>query len=228
MHFAGYVAEDAPDPSEGRRTLVAQLGVAVAGFVDQPHLERPGELGAAISGPTGQAAESVTVSWSHLLWRNPKDHDDPANLADLDEATRAALDGPLDRPLPPWLHAARRRMRYPMLWEAVETHWWRSVRDRRSAAELLTGHAEYILTNRFGDELGLTWPEWVRSIPSAALQPSTVVVDGAGRAGLLLDTDPFVLGVATELDDGRILTAVVPRADLPFVTLEFRSDVPLE
>lgn len=116
---------------------------------------------------------------------------------------------------------------YPTLWEAVQTHWWRSVQDRRSAAELLIGHAEYILTNRFRDELGLTWPEWVRSIPSAAVQPSTVVVDGAGRAGMLLDTDPFVLGVATELDDGRILTAVVPRAELPFVTLEFRSDIPL-
>lgn len=63
----------------------------------------------------------MTVSMSATLWRNPVNKSDPVNLADLDEATRRALDEVPPWPRPAWLVESVERMRYPMLWEAVQT-----------------------------------------------------------------------------------------------------------
>lgn len=228
MHFAGYVDEDTPDPAAERIRRIAGFGLDVAGFVAQRHLEDSGEPGVMYSSGSGEVSpDTVTVARTYLLWRNPDDHADPANLAELDDVSARSLDAPLERPLPPWLHEARRRMRYPHLWEAVQTHWWADGIDRPALAQSLIGQAEYILTNRFREQLGLgTLDDWV-TVPERALQSSVVVVDGEERAGLLLDTDPFVFAVATALDDGRVLTAVVPRDDLPLITVAFRSSLPL-
>jgi hypothetical protein len=48
-----------------------------------------------------------------------------------------------------------------------------------------------------------------------------VQVDGDRVSGMEVDTDPFVYAAAAELPDGRVLTAVVPRDDLPWVRVEF-------
>jgi hypothetical protein len=91
---------------------------------------------------------------------------------------------------------------------------------------------QYVLVNRYRDEHALPdltdhpWPTLVdeRSVQSG----HAVLVDGVERSGLLLDTDPFVLGLAVELDDGRVLTAVLPRDDLPMLTVAFVSSTPLD
>lgn len=231
MEFAGYLAEDAPDPRERHRVRYRELGVAAAGLVPQPHVEERGELSFSVSrsGPTGgpQVVTEVGISRTYVLWRNPSDRDDPANLAELDAGMREALQAPIDRPLPPWFDEARAMLRFPRLWEAVQTYW--RPEDAPSPAERLIAHAEYVLSNRFREQLGLQeGPElWASPIPPAALQPHDVVVDGAARPGLLLDTDPFVLGLATGLEDGRVVTVVVPRDELPLLTLELVSDAPV-
>jgi hypothetical protein len=227
VEITGFIAEDAPDPRAGRRAIIAGLGVPVAGLMPQRHLEDRGELRYSSSGGP-HLPDEVTISRTYLLWRNPEDHDDQVNLAELDDATRAALDAPLERPVPGWLLEGKRMLRYPRLWDAVQTHWTRPGGERPSAGERLLTHAEHILTNQFRMQLGLAPREWVARIPAAALQPREVVVDGQPRAGLLLDTDPFVLGLATELDDGRILTAVVARDALPHLVLRFSSDIPID
>lgn len=225
MRIAGRLAEDAPDPRLARLELIRGLGVAAAGLVPQRHLEERGETGYTSAG--AGVPEELSIGRSYLLWRNPDDHDDPVNLADLDETTRATLAAPLDRPIPDWLREARFMMRYPRLWEAVQTHWVRPGGERRTVEERLIAHTEYVLTNSYRERLGLEPMEWVTPIPPAALQPAPVVVDGAPRDGLLFDTDPFVLALGTELVDGRVVTVVVPRDELPLLTLELASDLPV-
>ncbi|WP_417564461.1 hypothetical protein [Microbacterium sp.] len=45
--------------------------------------------------------------------------------------------------------------------------------------------------------------------------------------GIRIDTDPFVVGLGARLPSGGILTVVVPRDDLAYLTLEFEaSDLP--
>lgn len=233
MQFAGHLAEDAPDPRDGRLALIAGLGVPVAGLIPQRHLEERGEASVVSSrrrdGQGPEALEEATVSRTYLLWRNPDDHDDPVNLADLDEATRATLAAPLERPIPEWLEEARRMLRYPRLWEAVQTHWTAPGHEAVPVADRLIAHTEYVLANSFREQLGLAdGPDfWPPAIPPAALQPTSVVVDGAPRAGILLDTDPFVLALGVELDDERVVTVVVPRDELPLLTLELAADLPL-
>jgi hypothetical protein len=228
MEFAGYPAEDAPDPRVARLELIRGLGVPVAGLIPQRHLEERGEAGCSASRPSGAAGpDELTIGRTYLLWRNPEDHDDPVNLADLDETTRATVAAPLDRPIPAWLHEARFMLRYPRLWEAVRTHWVRPGGERRSVEDRLIEHAEHVLANSFREQLGLEAMEWAPPIRPTALQPSPVVVDGTMWEGLLLDTDPFVAGLGVELDDGRVVTVVVPRDELPFLTLELASDLPV-
>ena len=233
MEITGFVAPDAPDPRGARLAMIAGLGIPAAGLVPQRHLEDRGEMGHAgsrhRSAEGADALDEVTISRSYLLWRNPDDREDPVNLADLDEATRAAMEAPLERAIPAWMQEARHMLRYPRLWEAVQTHWTSPRVERRTITERLVDHAEHVLTNSFREQLGLgTGPgSWAPAIPPAALQPRAVTIDGAARPGLLLDTDPFVVGLGCELDDGRVLTSVVSRDALPLLVLEFASDVPV-
>ena len=231
MQIVGHLAEDAPDPRPARLELIRGLGVPAAGLVPQQHLEDRGEAGHQSSrrrdGDGPEVLEDVTISRTYLLWRNPDDHDDPVNLADLDESTRAALAAPLERRIPGWLDEARRMLRYPRMWEAVQTHWVRPGGDRPTVEDRLIRHAEHVLTNSYHERLGLEPMEWVTPIPPAALQAASIVVDGTPRSGVLLDTDPFVVGLGAELDDGRVVTVVVPRDELPHLTLELLSDLPI-
>ncbi|MEI3848238.1 MULTISPECIES: hypothetical protein [unclassified Microbacterium] len=89
----------------------------------------------------------MTVSMSATLWRNPVNKSDPVNLADLDEATRRALDEVPPWPRPAWLVESVERMRYPMLWEAAQTTWHREETERSTLDSLLVQHTNHILMN---------------------------------------------------------------------------------
>ena len=52
-----------------------------------------------------------------------------------------------------------------------------------------------------------------------------MIIDGVDRQGVLLDMDPFVIGIGATLDDGRVLTAAIPGAELPLLQIEFVSSV---
>ncbi len=153
MRFGGFLPEDAPDPRIAQAEKVKLLPVPVMGLVVQPNLEALGMPGTMIAGMPEPS--HMTVSVSYTLWRNPADRFDPANLAELDESTRRALDGPFPVPRPAWLVERVERMRYPMLWEAVRTTWHRVPSELSAPARLLVEQANHILMNRFRTELGL-------------------------------------------------------------------------
>jgi hypothetical protein len=154
------------------------------------------------------------------------------NLAAMDDERRRSLDQVPSWPRPAWLVARVERMRHPMLWEVVQTHWTAPGRDLPTPDEVLVEHVQYVLMNQYRDEHGIPDPTehpWPTLVDERSVQSGhPVLVDGVERPGLLLDTDPFVLGLATELDDGRLLTAVLPRDELPLLTVAFDSDTQLD
>jgi len=231
MDFIGVLGADAPDPELEQRAAVRALGFDVAGLRAQRHLEDSGSLGVQISESDGVLV-SATVSRQYTLWRNPDDRSDPVNLAVLDDERRRSLEEVPPWPRPAWLIAGVERMRHPMLWEAVQTHWSVPGATRPTATATLVEHVQSVLMNQYRDEHGLPDPTedpWPVLVDERSVQPGhRVLVDDVERPGLLLDTDPFVLGMAIELDDGRLLTAVLPRDELPLLTVAFDSAAPLE
>lgn len=231
MDFVGVLGADAPDPELEQRAVVRALGFDVAGLVAQRHLEDSGSLGVQTSESDGVLVRA-TVSRQYTLWRNPDDRGDPVNLAALDDERRWSLEEVPPWPRPAWLIAGVERMRYPMLWEAVQTHWSVPGATRPTATATLVEQMRHVLMNRCRDEHGIPDPTehpWPVLVDERSVQSGhPVLVDGVERPGLLLDTDPFVLGLATVLDDGRVLTAVLPRDELPLLTVAFDSAAPLE
>jgi hypothetical protein len=220
MRIIGPVPQDAPDPRIEMRARLASMPSPAIGFVSQPTLEDSDMIGWS-SGSEGTSSASI----SYTLWRNPDDHTDPANLAVLDEVARASLDEVPPWPRPPWILEFIERMRYPIIWEAVRTTWRAEVTKWTTPEALLLHHIHHIHLNRFAEELGWEVPArgfvdplvTERSIRHAV----DVQVDGDRVSGMEVDTDPFVYAAAAELPDGRVLTAVVPRDDLPWVRVEF-------
>lgn len=230
MHFARITPANAPDPGDELRERVEGLGFGVAGFIRQPHLEDWGALGLSeewLGAGKDAQLQQATVSRSYTLWRTPQDPNDPLNLRELDETTRRSLEKVPAWPRPAWLVQRVERMRYPMLWEAVQTHWSAPSAAVRPAADRLVEHVQYVLNNQFRVEhalppmVGQPWAELVSVHGVEHGYP--VIVDNVERLGFLLDTDPFVVGIGAILDDGRVLTAAIPRAELPLLQIEFVS-----
>lgn len=204
------------------------MPVPVMGFVPQPalediHMEGVTSVGAASAGMTEFSQMSVSINYT--LWRNPDDRSDPVNLAELDESTRRALDGPAPMPRPAWLIEQVEWMRYPMLWEAVRTTWTRDASEFSTPARLLVDHANHILMNRFRKELGLGDIRVdrfdARLTEKTVNRQATAIVDGVEVSALEIDTDPFVYAIGVELSTDAVLTAVIPRDELKHVTVEF-------
>ncbi|GAA4193927.1 hypothetical protein GCM10022288_28490 [Gryllotalpicola kribbensis] len=229
MHFRGHLGSDAPDPALEIIEQVKRMPVPVLGLVPQRHLEDWDAFGIASSGHDGELY-SCAVSISYTLWRNPHNIDDPRNLAELDDALRVELgeDVPWDRPA--WLLERVRRMRYPLLWEAVTTHWNAEPSAHDAAPAQLAAHVNHILMNGFratrvrgaGGDGGpgeLDSPVDERHAEHGV----TLLVNGYERSGIRIDTDPDVYGVGVALDDASCVTAVVPRDELRFIDLAFAT-----
>lgn len=231
MHFGGRVGPDQPDPMEERRQQARALGIEAAGLVPQRHLEDWGVSGWTSHERTvGDASvtTSVTLSRMYTVWRNPDDHADPINLADLTDEVRLSLREPVPNDLPVWIARHRDRMRFPTIWEAVDTHWFApnetDPASSRDPGGLLVSHVDHILRNQFRGENGHDGSAAERGqhlIQHDAVTKSGVIVNGQAIDGVMIDTNPFVLGLAAELVDGRVLTAVLPRNLLELVVLEF-------
>ncbi|MCS5713747.1 hypothetical protein NVV95_04175 [Herbiconiux sp. CPCC 205716] len=226
MHVTGYLPEDAPNPRIAQAERVRAFPGPVMGLAPQPalddvHLE-------SIESSDGYRAVSI----SYTLWRNPADHSDPVNLADLDPKQLRALEQPSPHPRPTWLLELVERMHYPLLWEAVRTSWHETPSERTAPPLLLAAHTRHILTNRFRREMGL---------PSGPIAPARspllsgeravrarppVEVDGSPRPALEIDTDPLVYALSVELSPRSTLSAVIPRSELPHVTLAFATRTP--
>lgn len=230
MQFAGVLPEDAPDPRVESVERVRALTFPVVGLVPQPSITDSGGFGfQETSGPSGRS--SIAVSRNYTLWRNPEDHSDPVNLADLDERTRASLDTEPPWPRPAWLIQAAQLMRYPMLWEAVRTSWNRDASDRTTLAQQLVDHANHVLCNRYREQLGLqpgphdTSSDWMITT-SAVRKGATARLDAADVHAAEIDTDPFVYAIGFPLSEDVVVTAVLPRDELIYFDQSFTTDTP--
>jgi len=222
MHFTGVLPEDAPDPRLEREQLVKSMPIPIMEFTPQAALEFA-DFSVTTSG-YGSGLDEMSVSISASLWRNPVDKSDPVNLAELDDTTRRSIEEIPPWPRPAWLIEHVERMRYPMLWEAVQTTWQRQDSEHSTLDARLVQHANHILMNQFREELRLGIHDW----DSPALTSERVVrhgvhvpIDGVSMSGAEIDTDPFVYAVGAKLPSGGTLTVVVPREHLPHLTLEF-------
>jgi hypothetical protein len=224
MHIRGRLRHDAPDPALDVIEQVKRMPVPVFGLVAQRHLEDWDAFGWTALEHDG-VLESCEASISYTLWRNPEYIDDPANLADLDDETRARLEHlPPDRPR--WLIERTRRMTYPLLWDCVTTHWSAAPHDGDRVEQRLAAHVNHVLINRFrgtrvrGGVAGdLDSPVDERH----AEHDVPIRVNGYWRSGIRIDTDPDVCGVGVALDRATSITAVVPRDELRFVDLAFAT-----
>lgn len=227
MLYAGVLPEDAPDPRLEREEIVKAMPVPIIEFTAQPAIEFAGfSVTSSGSGSGGGGLNAMTVGISATLWRNPADKSDAVNLADLDDATRRSLDEVPPWPRPAWLIASVERMRYPMLWDAVQTTWHREQSERSTLDALLVHHVNHILMNQFREEAGLDVHNW--DAPGLASERVVrrgidVFIDGELMPGAEIDTDPFVYAVGAKLSSGGTFTAVIPREHLPYLRLEFRQ-----
>jgi hypothetical protein len=204
--------------------ITAEFGVPLFTFAPQATLEEWG-VNRVTSTPAGGAESLADASLMYTLWRNPDDRADPVNRGPLTGAELAALDEPTPRPLPPALEDVRQRMRWPSLWEAVMTTPMRPEGPRAHVKDVegvLLRHAEHIIANTFRDaRTGGTFPTVVSDSPTARdLEPAEIEVDGVLVDGLRLDRDAHVVAVGAQVGD-RILTAVIPRAEVDHVRLAF-------
>jgi hypothetical protein len=226
VRFAAIVSEDEPDPRLRWPEQARQMPVPIFGLVRQPHLEDWDAIGIG-TGIRDGVLESCEASISYTLWRNPNELDDPANLAELDQPQRRALEAQPPWPRPPWLVDQVRRMRYPMLWECVRTRWCREPREFDSAPAGLVAHVNDILVNRFQQTpiVGNDAPnELANPVDRRCVEPDVPVqVDGIAREGFRIDTDPQVYGLGVNLDAHTVLTAAIPRDALTYVEVTFAA-----
>jgi hypothetical protein len=81
--------------------------------------------------------------------------------------------------------------------------------------------------NQYRQELGLSDNPWDQPAPTKTdLMVNgqvTVLVNGVEVPGAEVDTDPFVYGIGAELTGGGIVTAVLPRAELRRIQVQFTT-----
>ncbi|MFF5791400.1 hypothetical protein ACFY5D_05075 [Paeniglutamicibacter sp. NPDC012692] len=226
MRFEGILPENAPDPRIEQARLLKLMPIPVMGLVPQPALEEMDTVGLQ-SSEDDRGYSEMSASLSYTLWRNPNDHSDPINLADIDEEQRNAHEYVPPWPRPAWLVEHLERLRYPLLWAAVQTSWHRDPSKGPSVDEQLVDHVNYILMNQFRQERGLSGYPWDKPAPDVTVRAVNhrvkVLVDGVEVPAAEIDTDPFVYGIGAELHGGGVVTAVIPRAELGHVRIEFAT-----
>lgn len=224
MRLEGVLSEDAPDPRDKLAEQLKLLPVPVMGFAPQPSLEDMGDV--AFTGSQDYRGYSMmAASITYTLWRNPQDRSDPINLAELDEPTRQALDEVPPWPRPAWMVEQVARLRYPQLWEAVRTSWHREPSERSTVNHVLVDHVRYVLVNQYRQELGLS-EDPADHPPPEGLTPevtgkTSLLINGDEIPGVEVDSQPWVYGLGAEIPGGGVLTAVLPRAEMKHLRLQF-------
>jgi hypothetical protein len=226
MQFTGVLPEDAPDPQLEMDAQVRSLPFDLIGLDGQPALEDAGLV--SLQESRNQAGPSqISATVSYQLWRNPLDRDDPVNLAELDDAIRTAIEQEPPWPRPAWLIERAKRLRYPLLWEAVRTTWTRKASEYSTLEHQLVNHANHILMNQYREQLGLepgpTGHGAWSITESAVNSPVTASLNGAEVPAAEIDTDPNVYAIGLTLDPFLVVTAVIAREHLHHVRVEFAT-----
>lgn len=221
MHFSVQGPADLPPPPTADETA-RLFAVPLMAFIPQPSLEEQGVSTSSSSRNSGPSTLD-DVSISYTLWRNPADHADAANLADLSALEREGLEAVAVGPLPDWFLAQRERMRYPLLWEAVRTTRLREP-EWQTPESSLVEHVNYVVMNMYRDQrvVGAFPGDLDSPVTERHIEYGSVRIDGADVPGMRINTDPHVYAVGADLGD-RILTAVVARDHLPYITVAFQT-----
>lgn len=226
MRVTGILPEDAPDPRAEQAERLKLMPIPVMGLVSQPSLEDTDTVGLVYS-QDARGYSEMTASVTYTLWRNPADRSDPVNLADVNQQVRRAIESVPPWPRPAWLVEQVRRLRYPQLWEAVRTTWHRDPSQRTSVRSVLVDHVNHILMNQYRQELGLSDTPWDQPAPAVTDRMVndrvSVVVNGVEVPGAEVDTDPFAYGIGAELAGGGVVAAVLPRAELKRIQVQFTT-----
>ncbi|NRG41123.1 hypothetical protein HRK28_09330 [Rathayibacter sp. VKM Ac-2835] len=221
MHADEYLSpEDLPEPPT--LDVVTQFFVGpLFTLTPQPSLEE--WLSSASARDRDGRILFDEASIGYTFWRNPADHDDPANLEELDGEPRPSLDAPSTRPVPEWMAEIAARQPYPRLWDAVRT----SVAEEHSPWQniefTLIDHVNRILRSRARAERarGIDPVELLGPAMDLGVEHDVpLLLDGRPVPGIRIDTDAHVLGVGAQLGD-RFLTAVVDRDRLPLLDFTF-------
>jgi hypothetical protein len=224
MRLAGILPEDAPDPRAEWVEKLKLMPIPVMGLVPQPSLEDTDSVGVSY-GMDDHGYREMTASITYTLWRNPNDRSDPVNLADLNENTRRSIEEFPPWPRPPWLIEQVERLRYPQLWEAVRTTWHRVPSERFTVQSLLAAHVNHILMNQYRQELwpgGNPWDQHPPEVTGRMVNShAKTILNGVDVPGAEIDTAPFVYGIGTQLAGGGVVTAVLPRAELKHIQIQF-------
>lgn len=170
----------------------------------------------------GHGLSSASVSFSYTLWRHPDDHSDPRNEIEMDASTQHAIENEPPWGRPAWASEQLQVFRYPWLWEATRTIWHAEADgERTSVRRLLVDHMNHILHNRFRTQLGLpsgplVGPDAHRGdVTMTGAVDAPAIVEGVERAGVQIDTDPFVYGIGFRIDEHVVCTSVIPRRPRP-------------
>lgn len=194
----------------------AAFPVRLATLLPQPALREIGVNTIASGGEGGWAYEAAAITYA-VFW-NPDDLDDPINHVALTPELEDALEHPsprLSATSVEWMQW----MRFPSLYEAVQTHVPRE--SRSTVAERLALHMWNVLANTFQEQRHPRPMERGTFVdePSAhdAVEAS-VTVDGVEVPAVSI-ADEHVLGIGVELDDA-VATVVLAKHLLPLVRLE--------
>ncbi|AZZ53072.1 hypothetical protein [Rathayibacter festucae] len=163
------------------------------------------------------------ASIGYTFWRNPNDHDDPANLEELGGEPRPSLDVSPTHPVPEWMAEIAARIPYPQLWDAVRTSVAEEHSPWQSIEFALLEHVNRILRSRAHAERagGSGGEEPLGPAMDLGIEHDVpLLLDGRPVPGIRIDTDPHVLGIGAHLGD-RFLTAVVDRDRLPLLDFTF-------
>lgn len=217
-------AAGSPDPRPAAFAQLRAFPVPAITFVPQPTVEdgMPGFQ----TGSDQTGLLEMSVSFTYTLVRNPDDRAAHENLRELDEDTQRTLEELPYRDRPEWIVEMAERARYPQLHEAVRTSWSRTEDEHSDLDAVLLHHVNHVLLNHFragwNGVAGSVNP--APDVTAAAIQrDARLVVDGETLDGIRVDTDPHVHALGARLPSGGILTVVVPRDELDYLTLEFQT-----
>lgn len=218
MRYSGMTVRNLPAPA----TLAADAArfrVPVFGFVPQPKLR---SIGHGTTGTNGML-EEVTMSYAFI--RDPENPDDRNNFREKAAEIEAARLSAQQTGQPAWFLERLLILRYPGLWEAVATVAPRSD-DPRTLAERLADHVNHVLINtvdsrrRENSHRAPTLDGGVRATHS---QDAALLIDGSSVPGIVIDTDPDVIGWAAQVRDALVLVALprdyVDQIDRSLVTI---------
>lgn len=203
---------------DGARSAVAvflrHTGPPAFGLIEQPCLEPVDAV------PVFADGHFVSLSVSYTFYRIPTDPTHPANRVPLTPEQELAIERAESSNLDAGLKAMILRMRFPIAWDAVRTTVITRADRTRPLADRLHSHIDDV--RRTLPSSPIVEGGRVRLDPGADGEACIVAVGESGVRGVRIPNEPLVVAVGFEVER-RAVTAVVPRAFLPTVRLDFTA-----